>query len=507
MAAMTRRDWIKTSVATVGLAALPGTLLAESHTLSSFHYDHVLGTSLDVLLETSDAEVLRDAEQVILAEIERLRCIFSLYDANSELCRLNNAEAAVPVSTDLRNVLRTYERWEYVIGGACNPQVGAFVELWTAAQKSGVLPCPGDLKYIAFFIRSAGWYLDDAAGTVTRIMRYPLNLNIVAKGYVIQQVIAAVKRAVPAITGGLVNLGGDMATWGVSTWPVGIQDPTSPAENAPLLGGVRLQNQAVATSGGYQRYYIIDGERYSHLLDPRSGMPTGHVMSATVMAPDSVTANLLATTLCVLDASEGLRLIATQPGVECLIVTAAGQILNSPGFKLEPIVKFADEKKPADVAKPKGEPWPEGFQVTVPVELPKIDDAKRYRRPYVAVWIEDASGKAVRTLSVWGNAPKYLKDLTDWWKISRDDKDLIKAVTRATRSPGKYDLVWDGKDDKGEAVGQGTFTVCIEVHREHGRHVRQTGKLDCKAAAATLKLEKNDESGESVIEYAKKKKS
>jgi hypothetical protein len=120
---------------------------------------------------------------------------------------------------------------------------------------------------------------------------------------------------------------------------------------------------------------------------------------------------------------------------------------------------------------------------------------------------EDDAGKAVRTLAVWGDAPKYLRDLSDWWKIGKGDADLVKAVTRATRGPGKYNLVWDGKDDKGNALPQGTYTVRVEVHREHGKHLRQSGKIDCKEDDAAVKLDKNEEAGETAVEYGKKKSS
>jgi hypothetical protein len=141
----------------------------------------------------------------------------------------------------------------------------------------------------------------------------------------------------------------------------------------------------------------------------------------------------------------------------------------------------------------------------VAVELPNVA-AARYRRPYVAVWVEDDKGKAVRTLGVWGNAPKYLKDLSDWWKIAKDDAGLVKAVARATRGPGKYELVWDGKDEKGNPVPRGTYTVRVEVHREFGAHLRQSGKIECLDKPAALKLEKNAETAETVVEFKKPEK-
>jgi hypothetical protein len=224
--------------------------------------------------------------------------------------------------------------------------------------------------------------------------------------------------------------------------------------------------------------------------------------SATVVASTSVVANAIATTLAVMGKEEALGLVAKVPGAECVLVTSAGAIVKSAGWDRR--TEFcADEPKKDD--KPKGVAWPEGFQMAINLEIPKVDAGKRYRRPYVAVWIEDAAGKPVKTLAVWGNSPKWLKDLSDWYKFARDDKDLIKAITKATRNPGKYDLAWDGKDEKGNAVPQGTYTVKVEVHREHGKHVRQTGKIDCQGKEATVKMDKNEESGEVSVTFGKKK--
>lgn len=245
----------------------------------------------------------------------------------------------------------------------------------------------------------------------------------------------------------------------------------------------------------------LDGRHYSHLLDPRSGMPAHAVCGATVVAPKSVTANALATILCVLGPEEGFKLVERIPGAECLLITSAGKQLRSRGFAALELVALADEKK--DDKKENG--WPAGHQVTVSLEIPKATRARRYRRPYVAVWVENSEGKAVRTVTVWGNSQRWLPTMSGWWKIGRSDRRLVKTVTRATRSPGKYTVVWDGKDDSGKALPQGTYTIRVEVHREHGKHVYQTGKIACLDQAAKITLAKNAETGETVVEYARRK--
>jgi thiamine biosynthesis lipoprotein len=347
---------------------------------------------------------------------------------------------------------------------------------------------------------------------VTRLTDVPLNLNSIAKGYIIQKASAAARATIASLQGLLLNLGGDMAAWGTDdagkkSWTIGVQDPLHPEDNAAPIARVRLQDAAIATSGGYERYYTIAGKRHSHIFDPRTGRSADGAASATVIASDNVTANALATTLCVLTPEEGLQLVAATPGVECLLVTKEGKQLRSDGFqamevpfaRLAANIAFQNNKDEKKI-----EAWPEGYQVNFTVTIPTVT-VKKYRRPYVAVWVENADAKPVRSITVWGNNTRYWKDLPQWWKFAKNDTDLVKAVTRATRPPGKYSLVWDGKNDNGTALPQGTYTVYIEVHREHGKLVRQTGRIQCGAEPAHITLEKNAETGDTLVEYAKKK--
>ncbi|VTR91297.1 family lipoprotein : ApbE family lipoprotein OS=Chthoniobacter flavus Ellin428 GN=CfE428DRAFT_6260 PE=4 SV=1: ApbE: DUF2271 [Gemmata massiliana] len=474
-----------------------------------FHHDHVIGTSLNLCVVAPNESVAEKAELTVLAEIERLRMIFSTYDAGSEISRLNRSREPVKVSAEMADVLRAYESWQRKSGGAFNGQVGELVRVWKEGERVGRVPDALTLERIANDLRKPGWEWDATGTAVKRLTDQSLNLNAIGKGYIIQKAADAVRKEHPNVTALLINLGGDILGWGAAPggtgWAVGIQNPFQHFDNAAPIAAVRLKNQAVATSGDYQRFYTINGKRYGHIFDPRTGHPAESATSATVIANDNVTANALATTLCVLKPEDGLKLVASVPGAECLIITPDGKQHRSAGLKLSevaPTYIFTPQEKKDE---PKGAVWLEGYQVTVAVELPKID-AKRYRRPYTAIWVEDDKGKAVRTLAVWGNAPKYLKDLKDWWKIGKGDNDLVKAVTRATRGPGKYDLAWDGKDDKGNALPQGTYTVRVEVHREFGEHLRQSGKIECKDKPTSVKLEKNAETAETIVEFKEAKK-
>jgi len=308
----------------------------------------------------------------------------------------------------------------------------------------------------------------------------------------------------------LLDIGGDMISWGESPtsagWRIGIANPSASDENAPPIAQLRLANCSVATSGPYQRFLTIAGKKYSHIFDPRTGRPADGIVSSTVVAPDSATANALATAFCVLTPEESLRVVEQLPRVECLVISTDGKQWRSPGFAaLE--VSLANAR-PNFQAAPAAQanPWPKDFQVQITLTLANLANTPRYRRPYVAVWLEDDKGKPVRTLAIWGNAPKYQKDLTYWWKFAQNDKNLIMAMTRATRPPGQYQLSWDGKDEKRNLVGQGTYKVVIEVHREHGKHIRQMGDIVCGAEKVSATLEKTAETDEAKITYGPKEK-
>lgn len=496
-----RRDLFRTGAAGLGAVALGTTATASGEQIAerSFHYDHVLGTSLDgwVIAPASSAD---SAERAAVEEIERLRKVFSLHDPESELSRLNRATGGFEVSADLLAVLTEYDRWCDRSGGACNAQVGGLTWAWDRAN--GTEPDAAALDRAVRRITSSGWTIDGQ--TVTRRTDQPLNLNSIAKGYILHRA-AEMMRRVAGVTAGLLNLGGDMAVWGNVEWTVGVQHPFAPADNAPPFNLARLRNESIATSGGYLRNYSVGGQKRSHILDPRTGRPADGVASATVIAPDSVTANVLATTLCVLTPADGLRL-AQSVGAAALVIDADGQEFRSPTFPRYELPVPAVEPKPefTKADPPKGEAWPEGYEVTLALELP--NPGGRARRPYVAFWIEDDAGKAVRTVAVWGNNPKWLGTMSAWWKVARNDRALWKAVCRATRGPGKYELVWDGKDDAGNALPQGTYTIKLEVHREHGKDVLQTGKLECGSKDAKITMEKNAETGESTVTYAKTEK-
>ncbi|MEO5814643.1 MAG: DUF2271 domain-containing protein [Gemmatimonadaceae bacterium] len=140
--------------------------------------------------------------------------------------------------------------------------------------------------------------------------------------------------------------------------------------------------------------------------------------------------------------------------------------------------------------------WDDNFELAVDLAIATQAGA-RYHRPYVAVWIEDAAGKPVRTLSLWvntsGRGPRYIRELKSWNNAARDQQaaggsDLVATVSSATRLPGRYSVTWDGRDENRKPVEQGTYRIFIEAAREHGTYqlMQQDMTFGPKPVAADL---------------------
>lgn len=146
-------------------------------------------------------------------------------------------------------------------------------------------------------------------------------------------------------------------------------------------------------------------------------------------------------------------------------------------------------------------PIPESAKMDVSFELPTIETTM-YARPYVAVWIENSERKSVKTIELWIGKDEWLKDLRSWWrKVGRYDRELIDAVTSATRPAGNYKFSWDGKSDSGDVLEQGEYTLHVEVVREHGGRNYLRQKMTLADKEVIYKLEPTEETGSITIHY------
>ena len=450
-------------------------------------YEGVLGTSLDLLIEAPRPTDAIACEREILNEIERLRRILSTYDSASEISGwMKGNPSSAP---ELAELLSLYETWNARTGGLVSPYLGDAIATWRDAARTGRLPDRGELARLT-------------------ARREALNVDALGKAFIIDRAVAVARRIVP---GGLVNLGGDLRAWGDTTWTVGVADPRNPAENAEPLTRFSLRDRAVATSGGYARFHEISGQRFSHLIDPRTRWARESGGSATVVAADCVTANALSTAASIAGRHAGETLAREQGAAGYLFLSEDGG--SSSGGALAPSAPPASSAVPAggDVSAktapaPAGPAWPAGYQVTVPVVLKKFvpEARKEIFRPYVVVWIENEQKKVVRTLTVWGNDERWQRKLTMWiYQLNHSDANASPA-TRATRPAGAYSVTWDGRDDYGVRLPQGNYKISLEVCREAGHHVMGVATLTCGDGPSTGTLSETAESDATEVSYGPK---
>ncbi len=476
----------------------------------SFHHENVLGTSFELHVRSVGAAAAGQAETVALAEIDRLARIFSSYSPDSEFSRWQRTRGeAVAVSPELFSVLAASDRWQAASQGAFNPGAEAFSQLWRAAGAKDTVPPATELAATALRVGQPAWRLSPTARTAEHLTDVPLTLNALAKGYIIEQASAAAAK-VDGVEGLLLEIGGDLRVRGRFAETIALTDPKNDAENAAPLLAVPVREAGLATSGGYRRGVKVRGQRFSHILDPRTGEPVTHVAGVTVIAPDTTTADALSTTFSVLAPDESLRLAEATPEVACLLVLADGRQLRSSRWPAGEFSVIAlDDGKPAKADAAAAGP---AMELTLGFEINRVEGG-RYQRPYVAAWIEDKDGFPVRTVLLWllqsEKGQRWIPDLRRWHRGDQvrrlaEDKDLVATVSGATRNPGKYGVVWDGKDDHGEPVKPGTYTFYLEAAREHGTYQLMKHEFAVGEQAFTAELRGNEEIKGATLEYRRR---
>lgn len=501
---------ITSTITRAALLALHLPLLAGAE-IFTFHHENVLGTALELRVEAADNAQAEMVEAKILREIDRLSAILSGHDPASEFNRWRGDLAgSVPVSRDLMTVLAACDEWRSRTGGAFDPAVGAAMEVWRDAVRSDRRPDAEAMAGLRSRIESARWHLDMEAGRAEIGPGALVTLDGLAKGYIVDRACDAAM-SVATVAGVLVNIGGDLRVVGSLALEAGIANPFADAENARAIARVPVTGAALATSGDYQRPLVIGGQRYNHIFDPRTGAPATGVVSASVLARTATEADALATALNVLSPAEGVALVDGIEGAAALIIAEDGTVTRStrwPGPAPERISVARAISASSEEERAVATTWGGAYELAVHFEVANPESDGRYRRPYVAIWICDHEGFPIRTLLLWQqkNGLRWLSSLREWYRDDQirsfvDETDLITTLSRATRPPGQYDVIWDGKDDAGVPVSEGQYTIYIEATREHGTHQTMRTEVELGATPFETKLEGNVEISNARIEY------
>lgn len=287
----------------------------------------VMGTQTEVtVVARADEEDLMDRAQELVEQVLRtVESCLSVHIEQSELSALNSASAGqlVPMSPRTVQLLKRSRELTELTGGAFDPTAKPLFELWVRAGEEGKAPTDEEIRQA---LEASGWddfelFPGESDGVLKRRGTAAIDLGGVAKGYAVDRAVEAMRSL--GCTGGMVNVGGDLRFFGKrpggDEWVIGIQDPFDTESPEPLLR-IRLTSAAVCTSGNYRRYSQIDGKRYSHVIDPRTGRPAEAAPSVTVVAPDAATADAWATALSVMGPA-GLAMMEHDESVKALVIT------------------------------------------------------------------------------------------------------------------------------------------------------------------------------------------
>jgi thiamine biosynthesis lipoprotein len=282
-----------------------------------------------IVLYASDAEAANRAAEAALAKFHQLNDILSDYDPQSELrqlCLTAGGRKAVPVSDDLWTVLCHAQCVSKRSGGAFDVTVGPVVRLWRQARRTKRMPSPERLDAARATVGYRLLWLDPRRRTVElKKSGMRLDLGGIAKGYAVDEALRVLREH--GITRALVDAGGDIGLGdpppGRPGWLIGVARPRA---GAPPERYLWLSRVAIATSGDTRQFVKIDGRRYSHIVDPRSGLGLTDHGTVTVIAPKCITADSLASAVSVLGPKPGFDLIEATPEAAALVLrtTAAG---------------------------------------------------------------------------------------------------------------------------------------------------------------------------------------
>lgn len=265
--------------------------------------------------------------------VVRLRELARIFDPETgEIAQINATLEPVPVSQEVYDLFEQVLTYASLVEGSFDVGLGALVELWDFTGSNPQVPDMEALEAARAAWQPMAFRLDPEKRTVQRTHAgVKLELGGVAKGFIVDETVASLRAQ--GVDSGLVNAGGDLFTIGGrptgGPWRIAVRHPRNASG---VLGVLRVEDGAVATSGDYQRYFIQDGQRYHHILDPQTGWPADQCISVTVITGSVTLADLLATAAFVLGPEAGMALIEGVPATEGIIVDWQGRVHLSGGL-------------------------------------------------------------------------------------------------------------------------------------------------------------------------------
>ena len=292
----------------------------------------LMGNRFDLGVVGDDEVKANQALEKVIIEIKRIEALLSTYQSDSQINQVNEKAGISPVKVDeeVFNLVERAQRISELTQGAFDLSYGSLDKsFWNFDQNMKQLPSKELAKNAVHLINFKNIILDRTSGTVFLVEKgMRIGFGGIGKGYAADQ---AKKILVDeGFMNGIVNASGDMCAWGKRAdgedWTVGLSNPDFPRD---ILSEFSLNDSAVATSGNYEKFVIIDGQKYSHTIHPKTGFPIHGIKSVTVFAPFAELADVLTTPIAVMGVEIGLHLMNQMNGVACIIIDDMNQVFST----------------------------------------------------------------------------------------------------------------------------------------------------------------------------------
>jgi thiamine biosynthesis lipoprotein len=297
----------------------------------------LMGGRFDITIVAQDSLTAEQNIDVVIAEITRIENLISDWKSDSQVSEVNQNAGIRPVKVD-REVFELTQRaiqFSEVTNGGFDISFAAMDRIWKFDGSMTEMPSAEAIKKSVEKVGYKNIILDSVQSSIfLKLKGMKIGFGALGEGYATDK--CRDMMLAKGIKAGIVNGSGDMSTWGKQPngkpWNIGITNPFNPEK---LLAVVPLGQEAVTTSGSYEKFVVFDGKRYSHIINPATGYPATGLCSVTVFGPNAETANGLSTSLMVLGKTAGLLLLKKYPNYSCIMITDDGKVIKSKNFRIK----------------------------------------------------------------------------------------------------------------------------------------------------------------------------
>jgi len=290
----------------------------------------IMDTLVTITVEADSKEKAEASIDAAFDEIHRLEELLSFWTENSEIAAIYHNAGAAPVKVS-PETLEVVEWAVYIsekTDGAFDPTVGPVMRLWDFRKEKA--PSENEIKEKLGLVGWENIEVDEQNSTVfLRTEGMSFDTGGIAKGYAVDRAVDVLRQR--GITSGLVAIAGDIRGFGPKTWRIGIRDPRPESGGEDIMAVVQLRDRAISTSGDYERFFEMDGKRYHHILDPKTGLPAMGTWSVSVIADRAVLTDGFSTGIFVLGPEKGLSLL-DELGMDGVVVAEGGNKLTTKGL-------------------------------------------------------------------------------------------------------------------------------------------------------------------------------